>query len=170
MKLGKKCMSLILALVMIFGLTINASAAETETVTVQLSPNINVKLDGEIQTMTDVNGNPVYPVLYGGTTYLPIRAVGNMLGLDVGWDGAAQTVILEKSDSKTNPAKSDGKNLTQTQNPTSCCFWTKGKSSATISTIRSLLAVGWRSRSMPTVPGTCLLLEISSVRMNGRMT
>lgn len=109
MKLGKKCISLMLALVMILGLTISASAAETETVTVQLSPNITVTLNGEIQTMTDVNGNPVYPVLYGGTTYLPIRAVGNMLGLDVDWDGATQTVILEKSDSTTAPAKTGGK-------------------------------------------------------------
>lgn len=109
MKLGKKCISLVLALVMVLGLTVSASAAAPETVTVQLSPNITVKLDGEVQTMTDVNGNPVYPVLYGGTTYLPIRAVGNMLGLDVDWDGATQTVILEKSDGKTAPAKTGGK-------------------------------------------------------------
>ncbi len=105
MKLGKKCISLILALVMVLGLTVSANAAAPETVKVQLSPNITVKLNGEVQTMTDVNGNPVYPVLYGGTTYLPIRAVGNMLGLDVDWDGATQTVILEKSDGKTTPAK-----------------------------------------------------------------
>ncbi len=104
MKLEKKC-SLILALVIVLGLTVSASAAAPETVKVQLSPNITVKLNGEVQTMTDVNGNPVYPVLYGGTTYLPIRAVGNMLGLDVDWDGATQTVILEKSDGKTTPAK-----------------------------------------------------------------
>jgi len=56
---------------MVFGLTVSASAAAPETVTVQLGPNITVKLNGEIQTMTDVNGDPVYPVLYGGTTYLP---------------------------------------------------------------------------------------------------
>ncbi len=109
MKLGKKCISLILALVMVFSLTVSANAAAPETVTVQLSPNITVKLNGEVQTMTDVNGNPVYPVLYGGTTYLPIRAVGNMLGLDVDWDGDAQTVILEKSDGKTDPAKAGNK-------------------------------------------------------------
>ncbi len=108
MKLGKKCISLILALVMVLGLSVSANAAAPETVTVQISPNITVKLNGEVQTMADVNGNPVYPVLYGGTTYLPIRAVGNMLGLDVDWDGATQTVILEKSDGKTDPAKTGG--------------------------------------------------------------
>ncbi len=109
MKLGKRFISLALALVMVFSLTVSANAAAPETVTVQLSPNITVKLNGEVQAMTDVNGNPVYPVLYGGTTYLPIRAVGNMLGLDVDWDGATQTVILEKSDGKTTPAKAGSK-------------------------------------------------------------
>jgi len=115
MKRGKRAVALLLSLVMVWGLALNASAATPETVTVQLSPNITVKLDGEVQTMTDVNGNPVYPVLYGGTTYLPIRAVGNMLGLDVDWDGATQTVILEKADSKTNPAKNDSKTPADTK-------------------------------------------------------
>lgn len=94
MKFSKKIMSLMLALVMIFGLTVNVSAATTQNIKVQLSPNITVKYNGEIQSMTDVNGTPVYPLLNGGTTYLPVRAVSNMLGVDVDWDGATQTVIL----------------------------------------------------------------------------
>ena len=59
MKLGKKLMSLMLALVMICGLTINASAATTESIKVQLSPDITVKYNGEVQSMTDVNGTPL---------------------------------------------------------------------------------------------------------------
>ncbi len=109
MKRMKRFTALVLALVMVCGLTVSVSAAAVQTVTVQLSPNITVTLDGEPQTMADVNGNPVYPVLYGGTTYLPVRAVGNMLGLDVDWEQATQTVILEKSDGKTTPAKTSGK-------------------------------------------------------------
>lgn len=92
-----------LALVMVFGLTVNVSAATTENIQVQLSPDITVKYNGEAQTMSDVNGNPVYPLLNGGTTYLPVRAVSNMLGVDVEWDGAAQTVIL-KPTSRSNSA------------------------------------------------------------------
>lgn len=108
MKLGKRLMSLVLALVMVLGLTVNSSAASTQNIKVQLSPNITVKLNGEAQTMADVNGNPVYPVLNGGTTYLPVRAVSGMLGIGVDWDGATQTVLLDTS-KKTTPAKTDGK-------------------------------------------------------------
>ncbi len=105
MKHTKRFTALVLALVMVFSLTTGASAAAAENVKVQLSPNI-ITYNGEAQTMADVNGNPVYPILNGGTTYLPIRAVGNMLGLDVDWDGATQTVLLNKSADGKTPAKS----------------------------------------------------------------
>lgn len=97
MKVGKKITSLMLALVMIFSLTTGASAATTQNIKVQLSPNITVAYDNKVQTMADVNGNPVYPLLNGGTTYLPVRAVSNMLGVNVDWDGATQTVLLGNS-------------------------------------------------------------------------
>ena len=107
MKLGKRLVSLALALVMVFSLTVNASAATAENIQVQLSPNITVKYNGTIQNMADVNGTPVYPLLYGGTTYLPVRAVANMLGVNVGWDGATQTVILADLTGRT-PIASTG--------------------------------------------------------------
>lgn len=108
MKLGKRLMSLALALVMVLSLTVGASAATTQNIKVQLSPNITVKYNGEAQNMTDVNGNPVYPVLNGGTTYLPVRAVSGMLGIGVDWDGPTRTVLLNTS-KKTTPTKTDGK-------------------------------------------------------------
>ena len=65
MKLGKRLMSLALALIMVFSLTTGASAATAENIKVQLSPNITVKYNGEVQSMTDVNGTPVYPLMKG---------------------------------------------------------------------------------------------------------
>ena len=59
-----------------------------------LNYEIAIKLDGEEQTMYDANGNRVYPVTYNGTTYVPIRAVSNMLGIAVDWDGATKSVLL----------------------------------------------------------------------------
>ena len=59
-----------------------------------LNYEIAIKLDGEEQTMYDANGNRVYPVTYNGTTYVPIRAISNMLGIAVDWDGATKSVLL----------------------------------------------------------------------------
>lgn len=56
--------------------------------------NISVTLDGEPVNLVDVNGNPVEPFMLDNTNYLPVRAVATALGLDVGWDGVNNIVIL----------------------------------------------------------------------------
>lgn len=62
--------------------------------------NIKITLDGVETTPKDVNGNVVEPFVVDGTTYLPVRAVANMLGLGVDWDGGTNTVILTTPGSK----------------------------------------------------------------------
>ena len=80
----------------------------SKDITAQLDPGITVKYNGEVQTMTDAAGNTVYPVSYNGTTYLPVRAVSNMLGVVVDWDGETQTVLLRKLVGDTpNVSKND---------------------------------------------------------------
>lgn len=75
--------------------SIGTAAATVGTKTAQLNyNNIKVTLDGADINLVDANGNPVEPFIIDGTTYLPIRAISNAFGLDVGWDGATQTVIL----------------------------------------------------------------------------
>ena len=98
MKLGKRFMSLALALVMVFSLTTGASAAQpkAEQVAANINYDITVTFNGEAKALSNVNGQQVYPVLYGGTTYVPIRAIGYLLGLNVNWDGATRTVLLDK--------------------------------------------------------------------------
>lgn len=56
--------------------------------------NITVTLDGEPVNLVDANGNPVEPFMLNNTNYLPVRAVAQAFGLDVGWDGATNTVLL----------------------------------------------------------------------------
>lgn len=45
--------------------------------------NLSVQLDGETLALTDANGRTVEPFAYNGTTYLPVRAIANALGLGV---------------------------------------------------------------------------------------
>lgn len=61
---------------------------------------IHIVIDGQELHPTDVNGNPVDPLVYNGTTYLPIRAVANALGKAVSWDGPTYTVYLGDMDGK----------------------------------------------------------------------
>ena len=57
-----------------------------ERVSADLRPDITVTVDGKDQTLLDKNGDVVYPITYAGTTYLPIRALGNVMDLDVEWN------------------------------------------------------------------------------------
>lgn len=64
-----------------------------KNITVQYD-NIKLVIDGVTITPKDANGSTVEPFIYNGTTYLPVRAVGNALGKQVSWDGNTKTVYL----------------------------------------------------------------------------
>ncbi|MBD5097993.1 MAG: hypothetical protein HDT35_00245 [Clostridiales bacterium] len=101
MKCRNRFVSLLLALVMVFSLTVSASAADTsksEQVTAYFNYNLTVQFNGETKLLGNVNGDQVYPITYGGTTYVPVRAISNLLGLDVTWFQEDRVVRLLNSD------------------------------------------------------------------------
>lgn len=73
--------------------TLDAAAA-TQNVSAEIRPDFTIVVDGVTRTFTDVNGTRVYPLLYNGSTYLPIRAIGELMGKTVSWNGATETVTL----------------------------------------------------------------------------
>lgn len=58
--------------------------------------NIKIVMDGKQVDPTDANGKSVKPFVFDGTTYLPVRAVAKVLGVDVTWDGLTGTIYLGK--------------------------------------------------------------------------
>ena len=56
--------------------------------------NVKLVIDGEEIVPKDVNGNIVEPFIYNGTTYLPVRAIGEAFNKDVHWDGETATVYV----------------------------------------------------------------------------
>ena len=58
---------------------------------------INIYVDEKIIKPADANGKPVEPLIYDGTTYLPIRAVANALDKEVSWDGKTSSVYIGKA-------------------------------------------------------------------------
>ena len=86
--------STLMAILFVAVSCVTAMAAATTKITATLSPDVTVKYNGVVQTMRDGNGAVVYPLLYKGTTYIPVRAVSNMLGIAAEWDGKTRTVLL----------------------------------------------------------------------------
>lgn len=69
-------------------------AAQNNDVVQRIFNNIKITLNGNEIIPKDVNGNSVEPFIIDGTTYLPVRAIGNALGLNVDWDSSTNTVVL----------------------------------------------------------------------------
>lgn len=59
-----------------------------------------IKYNGEVQSFTDVNGKAVYPLVYEGTTYLPVRAVCSLAGIPVQWNQETGSVLLGEGDKR----------------------------------------------------------------------
>lgn len=88
--------------------TIDISGSRTSTSSDKDNPNIGIKsidvkerkdfiikVDGNEKTFYAVTGQKVYPVLYDGITYLPLRSVGELMGKDVVWDGKNKVITLK---------------------------------------------------------------------------
>lgn len=70
------------------------AAAKVKNISVDIRTDFTIVADGTTQVFKDAAGKRVYPMLYNGSTYLPLRAVGGLMGKTVDWDGATQTVTL----------------------------------------------------------------------------
>ncbi len=55
---------------------------------------INIFIGGGKFIAKDEKGNVVNPILINGTTYLPVRAIGEAFDKEVTWDGETRTVTL----------------------------------------------------------------------------
>ena len=79
-----------------------AFAAPIEKAITALYNDIKIYVDGVKIDPKDANGKAVEPFIYDGTTYLPVRAVGEALDKTVTWDGATQSVYLGLRPDSTN--------------------------------------------------------------------
>lgn len=83
-------------------LTVSAFAATNVTAT--LRPDVTVRIDGVACDFYNAQGKEVHPILYNGTTYIPLRAVGELMGKNVNWDGTTGTASLSGTRTTGNVA------------------------------------------------------------------
>lgn len=116
---GKKLAALLLSILAVVGvLLVTATAADGFQITAKLTPTVTVQMDGQTQTFYNVNGEEVSPIIYEGSVYLPVRAIGELMGMDVSWDSATSTVSLTTSGDTAAAAASTGTATTSTASGT----------------------------------------------------
>jgi hypothetical protein len=95
----RKALALLVVAIMVLGAaTPSFAAADTRDISANYS-GISLYIDLESVRLLDVNGNVVDPFIYDGSTYLPVRAISEALGMSVEWDAAAKVVyITEKTE------------------------------------------------------------------------
>lgn len=93
MKHPKRLLFLALAVAMLIGCALPSAAASLFK-TIEVYTGVKIYMDDVNFIPKDVNGNPVDIFIYNGTTYLPARAVSNVLGVNVDWDGSTHSVYL----------------------------------------------------------------------------
>lgn len=82
--------------------------AQDSATTAQLRSDITLVVDGAKRVFTDAGGNPVYPLLREGTNYLPVRAIGELMGKRVDWDGKNRRITLTEDDLSVTDADTFG--------------------------------------------------------------
>lgn len=60
--------------------------------------SIAVTYNGIEQKLVDTNNVRIYPIVYDGTTYLPVRYIGELLDCGIGWDRESRTVSINGGD------------------------------------------------------------------------
>lgn len=83
--------------VLIFGLVIGTTVgvfgnSVIKNITAQINPNLKMELNNKSFKPKDANGKEMKPITYQGSTYLPVRALGEALGVDIAFDSASQTI------------------------------------------------------------------------------
>lgn len=125
MKRNKRIIGILLSLSLVLGTSNIAFAATTGTlissphktesnkVLAYVKPEFVVQLNEKLQIFQDANGQRVYPIVYNGSTYLPVRAISALMNEDIQWDNNSKTVYIGKT--LNNPNKSKAKKSSQSK-------------------------------------------------------
>lgn len=100
------------------------AGSKLQEIKAYLNPGIKVQVDGTNVELRDGKGNALAPINYNDTNYFPVRAISDVLGVAVDYDGATQTIIIGEKIEGTSIAKGF-KDMYHTKDPIQTTY--KGK-------------------------------------------
>lgn len=80
-------------------MTAYATTETIKNIQAQTRPDLTIYIDGVETTFKNTNGENIVPISYEDTTYLPLRAIGELMGKDVGWNGDTKSITLNSKNS-----------------------------------------------------------------------
>lgn len=103
---------------LIMSLSIGAAASVREQLIKAEFADIKLVLDGTTLVPKDAEGKIVEPFIYNGSTYLPVRAVGEAFDKTVTWDAVSKTATLTSKGAPVAYSRSNPAPLNKTQTVT----------------------------------------------------
>lgn len=67
--------------------TVFAVTQGYETISAQIRNDFTIKIDGVTSELKDSNKKSVYPFVYEGITYLPLRSIAELTNNNISWNG-----------------------------------------------------------------------------------
>ena len=74
-----------------------AHGAAPRSISVYMKPDITIRVGDQVKSFYDEGGKNVFPLIYQGTTYLPVRAVSSLMGENIEWDDKSRTVYIGRT-------------------------------------------------------------------------
>ena len=104
----KKRFAIVTAAILVATMAVPTFGATIRTADAQLRSDFTIVMDGDEVDFKTSSGDAVYPILYEGTTYLPLRAIGELMGKNVNWDEKNKVITISgerdsTSSNKDNP-------------------------------------------------------------------
>ncbi|OXM16501.1 stalk domain-containing protein [Paenibacillus herberti] len=100
----KKTLLSVIVLGMTFSGAVGVYAGtKMEKINAFLNHGITFNVNGADGSITDSSGKKLAPITYQNTTYLPVRAISNLAGINVEFDAASQQIRMETEQKSTNP-------------------------------------------------------------------
>ncbi|MDQ1236147.1 hypothetical protein QE450_003645 [Paenibacillus sp. SORGH_AS306] len=91
------------------------ASSTLESITASLNHNLNIEISGKAYKPTGPNGESLSPIVYQGTTYLPVRSISEALNTDVNYDSSNNKIsITPKSSASANSKPASTSNSTST--------------------------------------------------------